>query len=36
LLEVSSEEAFAAEWATGRAMSLDQAVAFALDETGES
>jgi hypothetical protein len=28
------EEAFAAAWAAGRAMSLDQAVGFALDEAG--
>jgi hypothetical protein len=27
------EEAFAAAWAAGRALSLDEAVAFALDET---
>jgi hypothetical protein len=28
-----SQEAFAAAWAAGRAMSLDEAVAFALDQT---
>ena len=28
------EEAFAAAWAEGRAMTLEQAIAFALQETG--
>jgi hypothetical protein len=29
------EEAFAAAWAEGRAMSLEQAVAYALEESGD-
>jgi hypothetical protein len=29
------EEAFAAAWAAGRAMALDEAVALALDESEE-
>jgi hypothetical protein len=32
---VSLQEAFAAAWAAGRALSLDEAITYALDETRE-
>jgi hypothetical protein len=36
LREALGEQAFAAMWAAGRALSLDQAIAYALKEAGTS